>query len=369
MKSKFFVFVVAVVVLLGGATATPARRVGRFNQKGNILIADQLNNRVIEVNTNTHAIVWQFGDSGTVAGPTTIFAPHDVERFRRHTLIVCTGAVAGSEPGCAGGCPDSRVILVNRRGRIVWQYGQAGLTGSGTNELDRPVSARFLPHHRYLITDQGNQRVIEVNRKKKIVWQYGTTGVSGSGTNQLNNPDSAERRRYGYILIADQGNNRVIRVNRHHNVIKEITTLGDGSSLSGPSFASYLVRSGHTLITDTLNNRIVEVGKGGSNLFEYVTSARPGSVADPNPARAVRLKKGNTLISDQFNHQVIEIDPTGEVVFAYGTIGVAGADTNELNAPYDAKVVRDFTGLTSPKPPPSHHGGGGGGGFPFPFGF
>jgi len=32
MKSKFFVFVVAVVVLLGGATATPARRVASIKR-------------------------------------------------------------------------------------------------------------------------------------------------------------------------------------------------------------------------------------------------------------------------------------------------------------------------------------------------
>ena len=31
-----------------------------FNTKGNVLIADQFNNRVIEVNPLNHQIVWQF---------------------------------------------------------------------------------------------------------------------------------------------------------------------------------------------------------------------------------------------------------------------------------------------------------------------
>jgi len=62
----------------------------------------------------------------------------------------------------------------------------------------------------------------------------------------------------------------------------------------------------------------------------------------------VRLKNGHPLISDQFNHQVIEIDFAGNIFFAQGRIGVSGNGFNLLNAPYDAKVIGDFTGLTPP---------------------
>ena len=71
-------------------------------------------------------------------------------------------------------------------------------------------------------------------------------------------------------------------------------------------------------------------------------------MASPLPTRAVRLKTGNTLISDQYNDQVIEVDPNGNIVFSQGEIGVVGNGFNELNAPYDAKVVGDYTGLTPP---------------------
>jgi hypothetical protein len=46
---------------------------------------------------------------------------------------------------------------------------------------------------------------------------------------------------------------------------------------------------------------------------------------------------------------VIEVDPTGDIVFSRGRIGVAGTGFDELNAPDDAKVVGDYTGLTAPK--------------------
>src|SRR5664280_657606 len=278
MKSNFFVSIMAAAMALTGATATHARSLGRFNQHGNILIVDQLNNRVIGVNTNNHAIVWQFGDGGSVAGPTTIFAPHDAERVHSLTYIACAGVPPGGEPGCPTGCPDNRVIAVNKKGRIVWQYGQAGVTGSGDNELNNPVSVRFLPRHRVLITDQGNHRVLELTLKKKnpIAWQYGITGVSGSASNQLNNPASAERRGNNNTVIADQGNNRVIEVSRRLKVVdSQIDVLTDATALDGPSSACHL-SGGNTLIADSLNNRIVEVDEHGSNVFEFVTSARSG---------------------------------------------------------------------------------------------
>ena len=46
--------------------------------------------------------------------------------------------------------------------------------------------------------------------------------------------------------------------------------------------------------------------------------------------------------------QVIEIDPKQNIVFAQGAIGVAGTGCDILNAPYDAKVIGDYTGLTPP---------------------
>ena len=93
-------------------------------------------------------------------------------------------------------------MLVNESGQIVWQYGKAGVTGSGFNQLNTPVQFTYLPNGDILITDQANERVIEVSRGHQIVWQYGTTGVTGSGANQLSNPNSAELLANGNILIA-----------------------------------------------------------------------------------------------------------------------------------------------------------------------
>jgi len=329
--------------------ASPQRDSHEFNEPGNILIADQFNNRVVEVDRESHKVVWHFGNGSSVAGPHSIVGVNDAERVGSLTLLAGTGTPAGADPSCtnASGCADNRVMLVNREGEIVWQYGMAGVTGAGPNQLNAPVQATFLPDDHVLITDQGNQRVIEVNRMRHIVWQYGMTGVSGAGVNQLNNPNSAELLRNGHILIADEANNRVIEVTRDHKIVWQYGTVTDTITINGSAFASRLA-NGDTLITDSGNNRILEVSMAGMVMWSYVTNTRPGSIDNPNPTRAVRLRNGNTLISDQYNDQVIEVNRAGHIVFTQGKIQVDGAGFNQLNAPYDAKVIGDYTGLTRP---------------------
>src|SRR2546421_397691 len=237
-----------------------------FNDPGNIVIADQVNNPVIEIDLNTpvHALV------------TTAFPGH---------------------PG---------------------------------------------PH--VLITDQANSRVILVNLRRQIVWQYGMTLVPGAGANQLNNPNSAELLANGHVLIADENNNRVIEVTTARQLVRQFTARG---TVSGAAFASRL-RNGNTLITDANNNRIVEVNAADAPVWEYLTNTESGSNSAPLPTRAVRLANGNTLISDQFNQRVIEVTPAKDIVFTQGLLNTPGNGFNRLNGPYDAKVVGDFTGLTPP---------------------
>jgi hypothetical protein len=131
---------------------------------------------VVEINAD-HQVVWHFGNGSSVAGPNSIVGTNDAERVGDLTLISGTGTPAGADPSCTNmaGCVDNRVILVNEHGDIVWQYGKAGVTGSGFNQLNTPVQSTALPDGHVLITDQLNERVIEVTRTHKIVWQYGQT--------------------------------------------------------------------------------------------------------------------------------------------------------------------------------------------------
>jgi hypothetical protein len=366
--SVSFLGVVSGGLLVGGCGAEPSSTAavqsatefnagavdddGAFNRPGHILISDQFNNRVIEIDHKGN-IVWQFGIGPSDLTATSIVGVNDAQRVGSLTLMAGTGVPAASPPfevGCDNGCPDNRVMLVNEEGRVVWQYGQFGVTGSDDNELNTPVQSTFLPTGSVLITDQANDRIIDVSIwTHKIIWQYGTTGVAGMGPDQLNGPNSAELLANGHILISDQGNNRAIEVDRAKHIHRTFTAGGTASIVA---FASRL-RNGDTLLTDSGGSRIVEVDAHDNVVWEYFTNTDPASNAAPLPTRAVRLANGQTLISDQFNNRVISVNHAKQIVASYGMLNVAGFDTSNvstegLNAPYDAKVVNDFTGLTPP---------------------
>jgi hypothetical protein len=73
----------------------------------------------------------------------------------------------------------------------------------------------------------------------------------------------------------------------------------------------------------------------------------------PLPTRALRLKSGNIIISDQFSDRVISIDPQRNIVATNGNIKspryVVDNTSQGSFAPCDAKVVGDYTGITTPR--------------------
>lgn len=352
-------------ILLTGCLAVVAQD-SEFNEPGNYLIADQFNNRVIEVDRHGN-IVWQFGLGPADFSAASIIGVNDAQRVGDLTLMAGTGTPGGQPeaPNCtnSNGCPDNRVLLVDRSGNIVWQYGQFGVTGSGPNQLNVPVQNTWLPNFHVLITDQANERVIEVDPfTQKIVWQYGTTGVSGNGPNQLNNPNCAELLENGHVLICDENNNRAFEVKRKFPTGGDIVwQYGSGDPnknepVSGVAFASRL-ENGHTLITDSNHSRIVEIDAHKKPVWQYFTCHDSGCNlargTGPLPTRAVRLRNGRTLISDQYDHRVIEVDRDKHIVRTFGKLGDLSYNPNNvsdggLNSPYDAKRIGDYTGLTPP---------------------
>jgi outer membrane protein assembly factor BamB len=324
-------------------TQTPSKPstlpVDRFNAPANLLISDQFNNRVVEVAPDGH-IVWTFGSGNPTRcdpGPGTIIGLNDAERLSGGlTLLAGSGIPAGST-SYPKGCVDNRVIVVDQHGNIVWQYGQAGVTGSGANQLNVPVFAIQLPNRNIMVVDQANNRVIEIDRfSKQIVWSYGPK----SGAGALNNPNSAELLPNGHILIGDENNNRIIEITRAGTIVWQYN-----QGLSGAAFASRLP-NGDTLIADSSHSRILEVTPHKKVVFEYFTNADPSSNSAPLPTNAVQLANGGIALADQFNHRVLLIDP--KMAFQYGTVNVAGNAAGQLNGPYTCYVIGDYTGQTPP---------------------
>lgn len=344
------------VPLSGPATHAAASNVaaqtgGGFNSPGNMLISDQFNNRAIEVNPVTHSIVWSFGSGNPTLcnpGPGAIIGLNDAERLSGGlTLLAGTGVPLGSSPADSSfSCVDNRVIVVNHSGKIVWQYGQAGVTGSGPNELNVPVFAIQLASRNIMIVDQGNNRVVEVGRfNKEVVWSYGPS----SGPGALNNPNSAELLSNGHVLIADENNNRVIEITRSGHIVWQYGS-GSPSATRPLQFAAFASRlaNGDTLITDSGHSRVVQVTKDKEVVWQYFTDRTANSNASPLPTNAVRLKNGDTAIADQFNHRAIIVTRGHQLIEQTGETNVPGNGFDQLDGPYTAFVIGDYTGQTPP---------------------
>jgi outer membrane protein assembly factor BamB len=307
---------------------------------GNVLIPDQFNNRILEI-TPDGKTVWSFGDGSSVAGATSIVGPNDAERVGELTYIAGTGAPMGSEPTCmTAACPDNRILIVDKAGAVVWQYGSP----SDTTRLNAPTSVRLLPNSDLLVADQGNNRVIEIAQgTKSVVWSCCTVGDATTVA-----PNSVERLANGNTLIADQGNNRIIEVDRNGMLAWSYGSAKDTATLNQPTYASRLP-NGDTLIADMANNRIVQVDAQKNVVWTFATNMRAGSNPNPMPQGAVRLATGVTLIGDQLNDQILAVDDHGAIKFTYGTLNMPGNGAGMLFGPYNGKVIGDFTGLTLPQ--------------------
>ena len=137
---------------------------------GNILIADENNNRVIEV-TLAGSIVHTFTAGGTVSG----------------------AAFASRLPGGDTLISDSnnnRIVEVDPSDNIVWQYATNLQSGSNPNPL--PTRAVRLANGHTLISDQYNDRVFELDQQNHIVFHQGVLNTPGNGFDRLNGPYDAK---------------------------------------------------------------------------------------------------------------------------------------------------------------------------------
>jgi len=91
-------------------------------------------------------------------------------------------------------------------------------------------------------------------------------------------------------------------------------------------------------------------------LYQYRSKQQPARGQRPAAyARRAIKERSYTLISDQYNHRVVEVNRAKRIVRTFGKINSPGYNAQnvadeELNSPYDAKRIGDYTGLTPPSP-------------------
>ncbi|MCL4449385.1 MAG: hypothetical protein M1483_05040 [Actinobacteria bacterium] len=277
---------------------------------------------------------------------------------------------------------NNRLIEVNPQGQIIWQFPKPGDLTPGQKFLS-PDDGFYSPHGHYIVATEENYQTISLINvaQHKIVWRYGTPGVAGSLPGQVANPDDAMMLPNGDIITADIQNCNILLLHPPSHLPLETIGTTDKYCYHQPPLrwgspnGAFPMTNGDYLITeingdwvDELNlngkvmwsthppgvyypsdsnevspgvfltvdwtnpGKIVEFNKQGQLLWQFAptgsNSLNHPSICTPIPTN------GFILCTDDANDRAIVVDPkTNKIVWQYGHRGVAGSAPGYLNGP------------------------------------
>ena len=279
-------------------------------QRGHFLVVDVLKSRILEVDTRK-SISWEYSTNAIFGNNVVeIKFPRDATRLKnRNTLIADIGT--------------NKVMEVTPKGRIYWEFDRSFTL---EHPLDNPVRAVPLENRNVIVVDKGHHRLIEIDRDQFVQWQYGKMGEAGIEPGFLCDPSDVQRFADGQTLITDSGNNRVIRLEKD-NIVWQYGNAdnesrggaGNGENqLFYPVSAFEFSDTGNVLIVDAGNMRVIEVTDDKRVVWEYKTSEGEDKNIVGEPIRAIRLKNFNILIIGESN--VIEVEKENNKVVWQCTI-------------------------------------------------
>lgn len=227
---------------------------------GTLLLADTDQHRVIEIDTKTQAIIWQFGETGKPRDKQSgLNRPRGVQRLANgNTLIADQG--------------NTRVFELTPAGEIVWSY-------EGVDRLTGPYHASKLESGNVLITDWAAHQVIEVSPAGEVVWHFGVRKTTGDDATHLSYPEFAQRLANGNTLIADTRNDRVIEVSPAGEVVWEFSGRKE-IKYGSPAYAERMP-NGNTLVVHSHNRQMLEVSPEIKALWKLMLPFDRPAVAKP----------------------------------------------------------------------------------------
>ncbi len=238
---------------------------------------------------------------------------------------------------------NHRVIEVDAAKTIVWQYG-TGVRGTGPNQLQGPYRARRLAGGNTLIVDFDGHRVIEVTRDGTIAWQFGKSDIAQPhlwaypdyAERLANGNTLISSRGEGAGSFGDNTiYHRLIEVAPDKSIVWRYDYIAPTSARPDPRpilpTSAVRLAQGKTLIMDARYGTALEVAANKKTLWYY---GELNQLRVPN--MAIRLSNGNTLITDLYDYRVIEVNIAKTIVWQYGRTQVAGWGPNQLYAPHSA---------------------------------
>jgi outer membrane protein assembly factor BamB len=290
---------------------------------------------------------------------------------------------------------NNRLLLVDPKGRVLWQFPGQGRRGTG-QALRAPDDAFFGPHGRHIIATQESQAIISVLSPKtgRLTWQYGHPGVPGSAPGYLHNPDDAMLLPGGNVMTADIKNCRLLELSRTSKTPLHVYGTTDPFCYHAPPrrFGSpngmFPMTNGDWLVTEINGDWVDEMTPAGKivwsvhppgitypsdtnevspGVFLTASYTRPGVIEEftktgkllwryepkgsnalNEPSLALPLPNGDILANADWSDRVVVIDPkTNRIVWQYGHTGVPGSGPGYLYKPDGVDLAPPHSLLTT----------------------
>ncbi|KSU60362.1 hypothetical protein AS034_16095 [[Bacillus] enclensis] len=249
-------------------------------------------------------ILWQFGEDMIPGKGKQLKVPiFSLFLKDTKTILMCDGL-------------NSRVLESDLSGEIIWQYGMEERLGASEGLLWKPTCARRTKEGETYIADSKNKRILVVNQKKEIINQYGQSLINEL---KLNYPRSVQEMPNGNWLITNTHKNSIIEVDPiNMKVVYEINNIKDQLGLYWPRCAYYNKFNSEIIICDGLNNRILFVDYTSKKLKKVIHAYTEGSnehpMSDPHHLDMPQNEHNKLLITLSESHEVVEIDYEGNLI-------------------------------------------------------
>jgi outer membrane protein assembly factor BamB len=294
---------------------------------GNVLIADKLNNRLLEV-TPQGKVVWRFPRPGDLTGGQSFQVPDDAFYASGGKEVVATQE------------DNFTISLINTAThRITYRYGHPGVPGSSPGYVYNPDDAIRLSNGNIIAADIKNCRLIQLRPPlQSPVAQVGSTGgCSHDPPNAFGSPNGAFPTSDGGVVVTEINGDWVDVFDRKGR----LTATTNPPGYAYPSDTNE-VRPGVYLTVDYEQpGGIMEFDAHGKVLWRYAPS---GGDQLNHPSLALPLPNGDVLVNDDYNHRVIVVDPrTNRIVWQYGHTGVSGTGPGYLNNPDGVDLAEPYS--------------------------
>jgi outer membrane protein assembly factor BamB len=304
---------------------------------GDVLIADEGNNRLLLVNP-AGDIVWQFPKAGDLAPGQKFLSPDDAFFTGKGNAILATEETY-----------QVVSLLSISANRILWRYGTPGVPGAGPNQLDNPDDAMQLPNGDVLVADIKNCSLLVIGSGAHVP----SARIGTQNTACYHQPPLRFGSPNGAFPLTD-GNYLVTEING--DWVDEMTLSGKILWSTHPPGVVYPsdtneVAPGVFLTVDySTPGQIVEFNGAGKLLWRYGPTSGSGMLNHPSLCEPIPTN-GDILCNDDANDRVVVVDPhTGKIVWQYGHTGMAGSAPGYLSGPDGVDLAPPYSMLVRHTP-------------------